>query len=208
MKNKNLHKTILIILVCTFVFVIGLKPMLYIADKVIFNITMGHLSPDEQERIRKNQEDYSTIGRIAYNLIAGQLDREEQEREKRIEAGLPVAGRDTALIWQDKYEISKYSDIIVLDFYADKEKYSLLYEITNFDVVKRKVYVLSNQGYAVIDKNNKCKIFIVDLQESEDENCNKRFKNCRIEDEHIRYLSSFDEFSNEEKTTFEKMRNE
>lgn len=182
--------------------------MLHIADKVIFNIMMGHHSPDEQERIRKNQEDYSTIGRIAYNLIAGQLDREEQERARRIEAGLPVAGRDTALIWRDKYEISKYSDVMVLDFYTDKENYAILYEITDFDVVKRKVYILSKQGYAVIDKDNKCKIFIVDLQESEDENGNKRFKSYRIDDEHVQYLSSFDEFSEEEKKTFEKLRNE
>lgn len=196
--NKKKWTPIFTIFICIFIFICSL----HITDKVIFHITMGHHTQEKKEEIKKNQKNYSIFERITYNLIAGQLDREEKNRLKRKEAGLPVAGRDTHLIWHDKYTITKYSDVIILEFYANNERYRLLHKISDFKVKNDKLYVLSEEGYAVIDEKNICKIFINNIKES-----HYVETDISVKDNHLQYLSTFNEFSKEEKKTFKKLEN-
>ena len=47
----------------------------------------------------------SYIKKTFVNIILTQMDKEEAQRQKRIENNEIVAGKDTALIWENTYEI-------------------------------------------------------------------------------------------------------
>ena len=55
-----------------------------------------------------------------------------------------------------------------------------------------KFYVVSADGYAVVDRNNLCKVFL--LTDTD-----------KVESKYIEYLTSFEEFSEEEQKHFDKM---
>ena len=144
------------------------------------------------------------------------LDAEEAARQEKIERGEPVAGKDTMIIWNKKYDISKYSngnetfgdlDIIEKDF-SD----NIMRRIKKFDEYKDKLYIYSYDGYAVIDEDNICRVFITIPQEdfergySLDENGNKtKFYPDKVEHEKVIYLSAFEEFSEKEQEILKKL---
>lgn len=137
-----------------------------------------------------------------WDFVCEQLDKEEAERQKRIEAGLPIRGKDTALIWRDKYDICKSSNTKLLMIYIDGDEQVVLDKVKDFDVYNKTLYVLSDDGYAVIDNENNCRVFIFTPKE-ELEYTSQHYGS--IEDEHIKYLSSYEEFSKNEREIFEKL---
>lgn len=176
--------------------------VLQIADKVIFDLATKNDTPKQKAEEKAKQEDDSLFGRIFWNLIDLQFEKEEAEREKRIETRLPVRGKDTALIWRDKYDICKSSGTKLLRIYIDGDTQVVLDKVKDFDINKKTLYVLSDDGYAVIDNKNNCRVFIFKPKE-ELEYSTQHYGS--IDDEHIRYLSSYEEFSKSEREIFEKL---
>ena len=74
-----------------------------------------------------------------------------------------------------------------------------------------KLYVRSKDGYAVIDENNVCRIFVDQsvLQTTEeytqDKYGNKIYSNQKVDKENIKYLLNYDDFSTKERDIFKKM---
>lgn len=130
--------------------------VLQIADKVIFDLSTKNDTPEQKAEEKAKQEDDLLLVRMFWNLIDIQFDKEEAEREKRIEAGLPVRGKDTTLIWRDKYDICKSSETRLLMIYIDGDDQMVLDKVRDFDIDKKTLYVLSDDGYAVIDNENNC----------------------------------------------------
>lgn len=164
------------------------------------------------------------IGRIArgastvfWRLIALELDREDEERRRLIADGKIVRGKDTVLIWGDTFDICRYPDGESLGVQTSDGYKIVLEKITYHEVVRnwfpynKKLYVLSEEGFAVIDEDNVAKVYIVVPPSefvsgySEDENGKRDYFLRYIEDERIRYLSDFDDFSEEEQQKFEKL---
>lgn len=141
---------------------------------------------------------------LFWDFIWEQLDKEEAEREKRREAGLPVRGKDTVLIWRDKYDITVSASGASLDIYIDGDEQLVLDKVKEFDIDKKTLYVLSADGCAVIDNKNNCRVFVFTPKE-ELEHSGQNYSS--IEDEHIRYLSSYEDFSDTEREIFEKLKN-
>lgn len=149
-----------------------------------------------------------------WNFIAEELDKEEQARMEKIANGEIVAGKDTVLIWENKYEIGHFPNgnhlvthrngsIGLLDVVLEK--------ITNYKVKKEKLYIVSEEGYAVIDKNNLCKVYVTVPEDkfingyTIDEQGNKSYISRYIENDNIQYLSGFDEFSENEQKLLKKL---
>lgn len=147
-----------------------------------------------------------------WNFIAEQFEKEEQERRQRIENGEIVAGKDTVLIWEDKYEIGHFYDGNHLEIYRNSLFDTVLKNVTAYKVKKEKLYIVSEEGYAVINKDNICTVYVtVPPNEfvngySLDKDGNRSYISRYIEDENIQYLSDFDEFSEEEQEMLNKLK--
>ena len=202
MKNK---KKIMIIssVVAGIIFIlVVLNFILRIADKTIFELATQNNTPQQKAEQKAWQEEMPLLGRIFWNSIIIQLDKEEAEREKRIEAGLPIRGKDTALIWRDKYDITVSVSGASLDIYIDGDTQMVLDKVKDYDIDKKTLYVLSDDGYAVIDNENNCRVFIFTPKEDL-EYSTQHYGS--IEDEHVKYLSSYEEFLESERKVFERL---
>ena len=153
----------------------------------------------------------SFCSEIGQNFIITQLNKEENERRQKLENGEIVRGKDTILIWENMYEIGHYSDSNHLEIYTNGSFDSILEKVTKYKIVKKNLYVTSEEGFAVIDKNNFCRVFITIPEEdfvngySIDEQGNKIYYSRYIENEHIQYLPNFEAFSEEEQKIFNKI---
>ena len=181
---------------------IVLNFVLHIADKIIFDLATQNNTPQQKAEQKAFQEEMPLLGRIFWNSIIIQLDKEEAEREKRIEAGLPIRGKDTVLIWRDKYDICKSSNTKLLMIYIDGDEQVVLGKVTDHYIYNKTLYVLSDDGYAVIDNENNCRVFIFTPKE-ELEYSTQHYGS--IEDEHVKYLSSYEEFLESERKVFERL---
>ncbi len=119
--------------------------------------------------------------------------------------------KDTILIWENMYELGHYYDSNHLDMEGNGISDVVLKKVKNHKVKKKRLYVISEEGYAIIDENNLCRVYIT-IPESEfveeysrDSQGNLLYRSRRIEDEHIQYLSGFNEFSDEERKVFRKL---
>lgn len=177
---------------------------LRMTDKIIFDLATQNDTQERKSELKTKQEDNSTFERIFWNLIAVEFDKEEAEREKRIEAGLPIRGKDTVLIWKDKYDIATSVNGASLDIYIDGDEQMVLDKVKNHTVVSETLYVLSDDGYAVIDSENNCRVFISTPKEVL-EYSSQHYGS--IEDDHIKYLSNYEDFSDEERSIFDKLKN-
>ena len=78
--------------------------------------------------------------------------------------------------------------------------------------IRERLYVISDEGYGIADsKTNTCKLFVcvpprqcINGYTSDSEGIQHPISRF-INDEHIEYLKSYDEFLSEEKNVFEKM---
>ena len=148
-----------------------------------------------------------------WNFVATQFDKEEEERQQMVENGEIVRGKDTILIWENLYEICHYYDSNHLEITSNGISYDILEKVTKHKVKENKLYVLSEEGYAVVDKNNICRIFITVPEKdfvngySVDEQGNKHYYTRYIENEYVQYISQFNEYSEEEQKIFNKLQN-
>lgn len=106
------------------------------------------------------------------------------------------------------YEIGHYSDGDHLEIAVDDTFEIVLEKITVHKIVKESLYIISNEGYAVINKANLCKVYVI-VPENEfvngysvDEQGNKIGYSRFIENEHVQYLDKYNEFSTEEQEIF------
>lgn len=97
-----------------------------------------------------------------------------------------------------------------------KEDYKviLLTDVQDYKIKNKKLFIIAKQGYAVIDKENNAQIFISFHEEGMKEEGSVYFKGVErlysicYKDKHIKYLNSFDEFSEKDKKIFDKMQRE
>ena len=197
MKNKNFI-IISSVIACILVLLIVFNLVLQSADRMIFDMVTQNDTPERKAELKANQQEKSLLGRMFWNLIIIQLEKEEAERKKRIEADLPVRGKDTVLIWRDKYDITVSISGASLDIYIDGYGQVVLDNVKDYDINRKTLYVLSDDGYAVIDDKNNCRVFISVPTEV--------LEYDFIEDEYIKYLSSYEEFTEREKEIFNKLR--
>ena len=103
----------------------------------------------------------------------------------------------------NKYDITVSASGASLDIYIDGDEQVVLDKVKEFDVDKKTLYVLSHDGYAVIDNENNCRVFIITPKEELGYSAQHYGS---IEDKHIRYLSSYEDFSEHEKGIFDKLK--
>ena len=90
----------------------------------------------------------------------------------------------------------------------------LLDDVKNCKIKNKKLFVIAKQGYAVIDKENYVQIFILFHEEGMKDEFSvyikgvERLYSICYKDRHIKYLNSFDEFSEKDKKIFDKMQKE
>ena len=157
-----------------------------------------------------NQEAvFNIVGHLLEKPIVAFGEAMEKERLGYIERGEPVPGRDTMTIWNKKYDISKYYEndekLGALAIHEKDFNKDIIHRIKDFEKRGKKLYIYSYDGYAVIDNENICRVFITVPEEdfswgySVDENGNKtKFYSRKVQHEKIKYISSFDEFSKQE----------
>ena len=148
---------------------------------------------------------------IFWNFVGNQLDKEENKRLEAIENGEIVRGKDTVLVWKNMYVIGHYSDGNDLSIETKEIDGTILKKVVEYKKKNGKLYIVSDEEYAVIDKNNLCRVFItVDYEKfvngyTEDADGNRTYISRKIECENIEYLSEYDNFSSKEKDLFKKM---
>ena len=166
----------------------------------------------------KNPKDYiyGAIGFVLDNTIGPILEIEEKANQKKLENGEPIVGKDTRLIWGKMYEIGVYHDGVRkykdLTFSTKEAGDRVLDGIIGYEKENGKLYVYSEEGYAVIDKNNLCRVYIIippELYDSGywvdmygDRNSYSKVQNC----DKIQYLSSFSEYTEEEQKILKRIR--
>ena len=144
----------------------------------------------------------------------GELEREFAEWDERRENGEIVPGKDTRLIWENKYQIIKYPSWLTLLIYEEPNGLtdSVLQNITDYKTKGEKLYVVSEEGYAVIDKDSFCRVCIT---VPADEFINgyivakdgSKFSHSGfLEYDNILYLSKFEDFTEDERKILNKMR--
>ena len=133
-----------------------------------------------------------------WNSIYEEIDREEKN-------GKIVAGKDTILIWGNMYEIGHFPCDNELTVKTKDLRGVLLHDVKKHKVKENKLYVISGVGYAVIDKNNLCRVFLtvpegelLDIY-SKDGKKKFTFQIEKVDEEHIIYLSDFNQFTEEER---------
>ena len=140
-----------------------------------------------------------------WNFIAENLDREEQERNRKAANGEIIRGKDTVLIWGEMYEIGHYSDGDHLSIKnKDASLTNILKKIKKHKVSHEALYIVSEEGFGIIDKNNFCRVYITVPKEEFvsgyyiDAEGNQENISRYVENIHIQYLADFNEFSIEE----------
>ena len=137
-----------------------------------------------------------------WGAISAQLEREEAERQKKIENHEVVIGRDTVAVFGKHYDIGKTYDlnrkrIDHLWIVVEDADGVVLSGVTHYDSRRGCFYVIAEEGYAVIDKNDYCRVYFTVPVEEWD----------YIESKYIEYLDSYEEFSEKERKYFDKLKN-
>ena len=131
-----------------------------------------------------------------WNFIAQQFENEEKIREN---SKYGSVGKDTLVTLGDgKFQLIKFANDKALIMYKeDKTFESLLHKVSNYKRIGDKLYVVSDKSYGVVDgKTNMCRLYKVASSLETTAN-----------NEYIKHLSSYEEFSKEEKAIFEAMMN-
>ena len=123
-------------------------------------------------------------------------------------------GRDTVLVWNDTYDIGRFIDGNHLFIWETKESYhEVLSNIKKHKVIWGKLYVVAEDGYAVIDKKDLCRIFLTIPEEEfvestgTDINGNPIYISKRVDNHLIEYLEDFSDYSDEEQKILKQMAN-
>ncbi len=150
---------------------------------------------------------------VFWNFIAEQLEKEEQERLAAIERGEIIIGKDTMLVWNDKYVLyHQAGDDTLCIHYEDGNEESIIGKVTQYKKKKGILYILSDEGYVVIDDKNYCRVYITIPKEEfvsgyyEDKDGKRTYISRFIDDVNIKYLESFNDYSEDEQKIFKKMK--
>ena len=113
-----------------------------------------------------------------------------------------VPGKDTVCIVGDgKFYMVKTSEGVRFSMHTndyDTDHDVLLAFVNNYKKINNKLYVYSDEGYCVVDiKSNTAKLLIT-VEE-------QYYNDLESEYEAITFLSSYDDFSAEDKKVFEKL---
>ena len=107
--------------------------------------------------------------------------------------------------WKDCiFLISKYKSDRVLSIWANISEHNhdlkqILMGVSDYKKKDGKLFVVAKEGYAVIDDDNLCRVFIIEEYDS--------YRTQKyIENERIKYIDSMEEFSEKEFKVFEKMK--
>lgn len=148
-------------------------------------------------------------------FIGPEWEKIEAENQKKIENGEPVAGKDTRLIWGKMYHIAKYYDGVKeredLTFSTKEARGRVLNRIIGYKKENGKLYVYSEEGYAVIDNNNLCRVYMIippEVYANGDwtDMYGRRHSYSKVEDcDKIQYLSSYEEYSENERQSFREL---
>ena len=144
------------------------------------------------------------------------LDRFWSKIESHLdyERSLEVGDDFNKISWGDlSFQINHHKSGDNLEYVSvvDKERYILLKNISSYKIVEGKLYVRSKDGCAIVDENNICKIFVDQSiikttgEYTQDKYGNKIYSNQKADKENIKYLSSYDDFSTQERDIFKKM---
>lgn len=121
-------------------------------------------------------------------------------------------GKDTIYVWQDgTFQIGHYASGNHLEFYNNNVTEIVLENVSVYKIVGDKLYVIAEEGYATVDKNDIATI-LVTVPENEFVNGysvnasgEKEFYSRYIEAPNISYIADFKEFSLDEREQFEKL---
>ena len=141
----------------------------------------------------------SSIKEVFWDLVGAEFDREERIRAEKIANGEIVRGKDTVLIWGDTFEIGHLPDSDNLYIYISGSPHTVLRGVSTYKKTGECLYIIADEGYAIIDNNDFCRIYINSDSQTD------AIDSSRVESEHLKYLSSFDEFTPSEREVF--MRN-
>ena len=144
------------------------------------------------------------------------LDRFWSKIESQLdyERSLEVGDDFNKISWGDlSFQINHHKSGNNLEYVsvADKESYILLKNISSYKIVEEKLYVKSKDGYAIVDENNICKIFVdqsifqKSREYTQDKYGNKIYSNQKVDKENIKYLLNYDDFSTQERDIFKKI---
>ena len=111
-------------------------------------------------------------------------------------------GKDTVcIVGNGKFSLLKTTEGVHLSMHTSEDNThtdALLAFVNNYKKKNNKLYVYSDEGYCVVDiKSNTAKVLITVEKQY--------FSNLVGENEAVTYLSSYDEFSAEDKKVFEKL---
>lgn len=154
--------------------------------------------------------DFATDG--FWTIVANQLDKEAAEREEKISRGEIVRGKDTVIIWENKYVIYHVGYGKSLFLHNGDTEEMILKGIKKYKIKNDRLYIWADEGYAVIDRDNICKVFITIPNEafakgySIDDNGDEIYNSTKVESQYIEYLSDYSEFNDDEKSMFDKLK--
>lgn len=124
-------------------------------------------------------------------------------------------GRDTVYVLGDgKFQILSTANSRDLIMYRDDDLVikTLLRRVSKYKKIKGNLYIISDEGYGIVDGNtSRCKLYITVPKDEFITGCgidsegNEHTISAFVEDEHVQYLKSFDDFSEHEKKIFEKL---
>lgn len=136
-------------------------------------------------------------------------DTTSTDREQNVKMG-----KDTVFVWEDGvFQIGHYSTGNHLEFHENGITTTILKNVDSYKIKDHKFYVVTKEGYAVIDQKNIAKILLT-VPESEYTNGYSINKNGKkepysrfIDNTNIQYIMNFDEFTESEQKVLNKLIN-
>ena len=179
-------------------FFVIILSLLFIAVIIVMGINIKTISNSVSDRF--------------WGFIAQQLEKEEQARQESPYPG--SFGKDTVIFMGDgKFCISNVVNEKQLIMYNENSPLDvLLSNITEYKKNKDILYVIGIEGFGIVDgKTNMCRLLITIPDEEYidgyaiDVNGEKHYKSRYIDDPYVTYLSSYEEFTENERKIFDKM---
>ena len=111
------------------------------------------------------------------------------------------SGKDTVYtLGNGKFHLGKTADGIDLQMYDDNGHSGVVLAFVNeYKKQNGNLYVYSDEGFCVIDENTNTAKVLITVEK-------QHFSNLVGEDESITYLSTYDEFDENDKSIFDKLR--
>ena len=156
-------------------------------------------------------------GPFIYPLLDKVIEEDEERQRKKAngEEVEIIHGKDTIFEMGDLYCISKYGldNDRVLMLHDTSPSSDIISRIYDYSFHNNSLYIVSYEGYAVIDKNDLCKVYITvpleDFMDGKEYGVTSKgerlFYSGKTESEYVVYLDSFDDYSKEEQDKLNEM---